>query len=313
MKRNPPSFRARFTRRSLLAAPLAARPRGGLFRGTFLQPWARHLDWTPGQWEQLLEALAALGCEEIVLQWCRYDEIDYAPLAARLLDLARARRMRVLIGLPYASAWWKDVDADAARALEQLAARARDFAASEEARLWRRHAAFAGWYLPEEIDDDHWFAPARRRLLAAALDRMAGLFRPLAVSGFTNRAHTAAELAVFWHELAARRRLARVLFQDGIGAGKMTLAAWPAYLEALRARVGRRLDVVVEIFESRPAEAGFKAVPAPVERIRLQADLARRATGRPPLCFSLCDYAVPQAGSAAAELFRALAAPASQG
>jgi sugar phosphate isomerase/epimerase len=297
---------ARFSRRALLAAPLAARPRGGLFRGTFFQPWARHLEWAQEQWEELLDALAALGCEEVILQWCRYDDIDYAPAAARLLDGARARRMRLLIGLPYESTWWKNIDADAAQALEHVVARARDFAATNAARIWPRHAGFGGWYLPEEIDDDHWFAPARRRLLSAALDKIAGLFRPLAASGFTNRGHTALELAGFWKDLAARKRLSRVLFQDGIGAGKMTLAAWPAYLEALRAKLGRRLDVVVEIFESRHAEGGFQAVPAGVERVRAQAELARRSTRRPPLCFSLPDYAVPQAGPAAAELFRAL-------
>ncbi len=313
MKEKPNFSAVRFSRRSLLAAPLFRRPRGGLFRGTFFQPWARHLDWTPGQWEDLLDALAALGCEEIVLQWCRYDGFDYAPLAARLLDLARARRMRLLIGLPYSSRWWKGIEADAAQALEELADRARSFSDSAEAGLWRRHPAFAAWYLPEEIDDDHWSAPARRRMLAGVLDRLAGSLRPLAASGFTNRRRSAFEVAEFWHELAARRRLARVLFQDGVGSGKMTLAAWPAYLEALRSRLGRRLDVVVEIFELRPAEAGFDAAPAPVDRIRRQVDLARRALRRAPQCFSLPDYATPQAGPAAAELYQTLAALAGQG
>ena len=303
---------ARLTRRSLLAAPLAARPRGGLFRGTFLQPWARHRDWTPAQWDELFDALSALGCEEIVLQWCRYDDVDYAALTGLLLDCARRRRMRLLVGLPYGSQWWQRIGADAAQALGELAARAQRFAASPEARLWRRQAAFAGWYLPEEIDDDHWFEPARRRLLAAALDRIAGLLRPLSVSGFTNRAHTADELALFWRELAARRRIERVLFQDGVGAGKMTLTAWPAYLEALRARLGKRLDVVVEIFEARGSGADFQAVPAPLDRIRLQAEMVRRATRRRPLCFSLPDYAAPQAGEAAAALFEALASLAAK-
>lgn len=305
--RKPWRAAAHFTRRSLLAAPLAARPRRGLFRGTFLQPWARHLDWTPEQWDALLDALAALGCEEIVLQWSRYDDFDYGPLVDGLLERARSRRMRLLVGLPYGSQWWRRIEADAMQALGELAARAQRFAASPEARRWRGGVAFAGWYLPEEIDDDHWLAPARRRLLADALDRIAGLLGPVSVSGFTNRAHTAEQLAQFWRELAARRRLARVLFQDGIGAGKMTLAAWPAYLEALRARLGKRLDVVVEIFEPRRWESGFQAAPAPLERIRWQAEMARRATRRPPLCFSLPDYATPQAGEAAAELFEALA------
>ncbi len=216
--------------------------------------------------------------------------------------------MRLAVGLPYASQWWARIGGDAPAALEELVGRARSFAGSAEARAWKKHPAFGGWYLPEEIDDDHWFAPPRRRQLASALDRLAGLLRPLSAGGFTNRNHTAAEVASFWAELAARRRLERVLIQDGIGAGKMTLGAWPAYLEALRARLGRRLEVVVEIFEASPAEGEFRAVPAPAGRVLLQAELARRATGRAPLCFSLPDYAVPAAGEAAARLFEALRA-----
>lgn len=296
----------RLTRRSLLAAPVAARPRRSLFRGTFLQPWARHLDWTAAQWEELLDALAALGCEELVLQWCRYDEVDYAPLVGPLLEGVRRRHMRLAIGLPYESAWWRRIGEDAPTALEAMVSRARAFASRPEARLWRRHRAFVGWYLPEEIDDDHWWPVPRRRMLADAFDRLAGLVRPLWAGGFTNRNHAATELAAFWHELAARRRLERVLVQDGIGAGKVTMAAWPAYLEALRARLGRRLEVVVEIFEAAGADGEFRAVPAPAERVLAQAELARRATGRAPLCFSLPDYAVPQAGEAAARLYEAL-------
>lgn len=294
------------TRRTLLAASLAPSSRGALFRGTFLQLWARHLEWSSAQWDALLDALSLLACQEIVLQWCRYDDVDFAPLVPRLLDAARSRRMRVLIGLPYQSDWWRRMEADPLEALGGVVARARAFASSSSARQWVRHSAFGGWYLPEEIDDDHWLPAPRRRALAGALDQLVGALRPLSASGFTNRASAPFELAEFWRELAARRRLARVFFQDGIGAGKMTLASWPAYLEALRARLGKRLEVVVEIFESVPSEAGFRAVPAPYERIVSQADMARRATGRPPLCFSLPDYASPTAGPAAARLFEQL-------
>lgn len=294
------------TRRALLAAPMAHRARPALFRGTFFQLWAQHLEWPPGRWDDLFGSLSALACREIVLQWCRYDGLDYYPLLPRLLDTARSHRMRLLIGLPSGSTWWRQLAADPLPALDPLVDRARVFASSIEARHWSRHPAFAGWYLPEEIDDDHWFAVPRRRALSAALDRIAGVVRPLSVSGFTNRAQTPSELAAFWREIAARRRIARVFFQDGIGAGKMTLAAWPAYLEALRARLGGRLDVVVEIFESLPSDSGFRAVPASLDRIRLQAGIARRAIGRPPLCFSLPDYACPLAGPDAARLFESL-------
>lgn len=290
------------TRRSLLAAPLTPPRRPALFWGTFLQLWASHLQWPPEQWEALFDALATLGCREIVLQWCRYDEVDFAPLLPRLLEASRSRRMRLLAGLPYESSWWQRISADPFQALAEVVDRARGFSVSG-ARHWRRHPAFAGWYLPEEIDDDHWLAAPRRRALAGALDQLAGALRPLSVSGFTNRSTPPSELAAFWRELAARRRLARVFFQDGIGAGKMTFAAWPAYLEALSARLGRRLEVVVEIFESLPSEAGFRAAPAPFDRIVRQVETTRRATSRPPFCFSLPDYATPLAGPEAARLF----------
>lgn len=294
------------TRRLLLAASLAPPPRPALFRGTFLQPWARHLEWPSSQWDALFDSLAALACREIVLQWCRYDDVDFAPLLPRLLDAARSRRMQFVVGLPYHSTWWQRIAAGPLPALADVVERARAFASSSNARQWARHPAFAGWYLPEEIDDDHWLPAPRRRALAGALDRLAGAVRPLCISGFTNRAAPPSELAAFWRELAARRRLARVFFQDGIGAGKVTLAAWPAYLEALRSRLGKRLDVVVEIFESVPSDEGFRAAPAPLERILLQADMARRATDRPPFCFSLPDYASPLAGPDAARLFEQL-------
>lgn len=281
------------SRRAILASVVAAGAPRPLFAGTFLQPWRRHLSWTPAGWRALFEALRALACREVILQWSGYDDIDYAPLAGALLGLAATYDMKITVGLPYGSSWWSGIDQDQDAALEAVVARARRFAASPPAGQWRSHPAFAGWYLPEEIDDRHWMESRARARLEDGLGEIASRFGPLSVSGFTSRAAPPRALALFWRALARRARLARVCFQDGVGAGKTTLDAWPEYLKALAGALGKRLDIVVEIFQAAPGEGAFRAEPAPLERILEQVRLARAATRRAPLCFSLPDYAAP--------------------
>ena len=125
----PPAFRRGF----LTAA--AGAPRGVLLPGTFLQFWAAHLDWPDERWRALFGYLEHLQVREVVIQWSRYDQLDYAPLVERVLAWGGRARVRVWIGLCYESLWWRALDegreatkAALERALEadlRLAARQR--------------------------------------------------------------------------------------------------------------------------------------------------------------------------------------------
>jgi hypothetical protein len=283
----------------LLPALLAGRPAGGL-TSTFLQWWASHRDWEESRWVALFGYLRQLGVEELVVQWTRYDDLDFTPLLERTLAMAEDHRMRVWVGLAQESTWWRDVEGGPGAALETLRRVGAQCSGQGRAlmALCRRRKAFRGWYLPFEFEDENW-NEASIVGVQGELRRLRRELRPLAVSGFTNRRLGPAVLARWWRAVA-RGGVDEVFFQDGIGAGKMTLDLWPAYLRALEDALGKRLRVVVELFES----AGEQMGPAPVERIQHQVELARRLSRGHLAAFSMPEYLTPLGGPGAARNFQ---------
>ncbi|MBN9659788.1 MAG: DUF4434 domain-containing protein [Acidobacteria bacterium] len=294
---------AKKSRREMLAlaAGWAAGRTGPLAGGTFLQFWNVHKDWDEARWQALFGYLAELRVRAVVIQWSRYDGIDYSAVTGRVLELAGRAGLGVWVGLAHQSSWWRSLEEGAADELLRRTAEAHLVLAGELEAVVRGQRAFRGWYLSEEIDDVHWQGPAAVRLR----EHVKGLrrqLRPLAMSGFSNGRMAPAELARFWRQVAGGG-LDRVFFQDGIGAGKLTLENWPGYLQALERSLGRRLTVVVECFEAAPGGSGFQARPAGLQRIVRQMELAGRYSKNAPLVFSLPEYATPLGGEAAAQLY----------
>jgi hypothetical protein len=284
-------------RRDLLRLPLAfALPPRPWPAGTFLQFWARHLQWDSARWSSLWDALALLGVHELVVQWARYDSIDYLPLVLRAAAECRARGWGLHFGLSASSAWWTDLDAGPdATALALRRAAEAHAACAHDLRSLAALPCFRGWYLPEEIDDVHWSRPLAAADLARHIRALRSRLRPLAVSGFSTSHAPAAELAAFWRSLRRQSSFDQVFFQDGIGAGSLTLAQWERILPALSRAVGpKRLRVVVETFQRLPGPGPFAAQPAPPDRIHAQCRIASEHSRRPPLAFSLADYQTPE-------------------
>ncbi len=284
-----------------LAAGWAAGRGAPRVGGTFLQFWNFHKDWDGARWQTLFGYLAELGVREVVIQWSRYDGIDYSGLTGWVLELAGRAGMGVWVGLAHESSWWRALEEGAPDARLRRTAEAHLELAAELKSVVRGQRAFRGWYLPEEIDDVHWQGAAAGGL-HEHVKGMRRRLRPLAMSGFSNGRTAPAELGRFWRQVSGGG-LDRVLFQDGIGAGKLTLENWPGYLQALGRGLGRRLTVVVECFEAAPGGAGFQAGPAGLERIRRQVELAGRYSKNEPVVFSLPEYATPLGGEAAARLY----------
>ncbi len=261
-------------------------------RGTFLQFWAAHLEWEPERWNRLFGYLRAMRVRELIIQWSGYDGIDYAPLVERVLSMAEPHWMCVKVGLRYESRWWRDLDADPSDALKRVEQRAAESALDLE-RLVKQRRAFAGWYLPEEFDDAHWSSAVP--LLGDSLKSVRSRVARLSVSGFTNRTLAPRRLAEFWRAVASRSGVDEVLFQDGIGAGKMPLNEWPAYAAALKV-LGGRLTFVVETFEQPGRSEEFRATSAPMDRVLAQCRIARQYSRRAPIAFSLPEYDTPAGG-----------------
>jgi len=117
-------------------------------------------------------------------------------------------------------------------------------------------------------------------------------------------------LQAFWDGLLAEApELGVVMFQDGVGVGKLSLEELPDVLAAVqRAVEGRRreLRVIVEVFRQTAGapidDRPFAAEPAPIERVRRQIAIARSfSTGL--LAFTVPDYMNPDDAPAKAQLY----------
>jgi hypothetical protein len=153
------------------------------------------------------------------------------------------------------------------------------------------------------VEAGSWSGEERARALAEAIRAVRKRFRPLAVSGFTNRSGSPADLARFWHELQRKSKFDRLLFQDGIGSGKMPIGEWPEWASPLARRLGRRLSIVVETFAAQGEGPTWQGRPAEWPRIREQLGLAAELSRGGILAFGVPEYMTPLGGDLAELLF----------
>jgi hypothetical protein len=310
-----------------VAAVAAAAPR---FTGTFVQLLAEHEQWGVDRWRALFASLRAIGVDEAVVQWSVADRSPLYPsryftdaphvALPAVLEAARAEGLRLVLGLAHDSQYWTRIARDPKLVriyfrrllLDSLAA------ARELAGLAQGNPVFAGFYIPQEIDDRNWLDPAAAEVLGEYLTELTKGLRliapeaPVSVSGFSNAFADPVLLREFWARLLSRSGIDRVLFQDGIGVAKLRLEYAGPFLEAvsLAARdAGRVFTPVVETFTQIDGEPindkPFRAEPAPLARILRQLALAGRYPHTGVMAFSLPEYCSPYGLPGAAALYAA--------
>lgn len=296
-----------------------------------MQLWRSDAQRTSIQWDQWFAHLDLLGFTEIIVQWSSYGPVSYYTVGEpdrenslsleALIQAARRHRKRLWLGLHYDPDFWSAIGKDHAGLVgyldSRLAAMAQclpDLLHTLETADPRREVVI-GWYISDEIDDQNWHEPMRRKALfdyLAALRRMLRKVekdRPILISGFSNGKSPPAQWSAFWKALLQKTRIDGFLFQDGIGAGKLTLQELEPYLQSFSdtfARSAFMFGVVVELFE---IEEQITSPPrlhaAAFERIAGQLALARRFGSLPVTVFSAPDYLVPAAGEPSEQLYNA--------
>lgn len=302
--------------------PAAAAPR---LQGTFLQLTEAHGSWQPSQWTRLFQYFKELGLSQLVIQWTVYDDLAFFPTAdyrqvphpplPAILQLADAAGLQVWVGLAHDPGFWEKICRDPELVEVYLRRmRLRDQAIAEHlAPQLQGHKCFRGWYITEEVDDVNWReAPAREVLFAFLRDLSAFLHRltpeaRVAISGFANARIDPKTFGRFWQDLLGTAAIDAVLFQDGIGTGKLHLDELPLYLESLRRATqaqSRELQVVVELFR-QVSERPFRARPASWDLVARQLEIAARFASGGLLAFSVPEYLTPLGGPEADKLFQA--------
>jgi Domain of unknown function (DUF4434) len=301
------------------AAPPLHTPR---LSGTFLQLLSEHRTWSEDRWKRLFDDFQRLQLSTVILQWVLSDgqplyssspESPGPSVLQTILQRAEMADIAIMVGLVHDTDYWQRIAQPADKVTEYFADREARLARVVRAiaPLLRDHKSFAGWFINDEIDDINWRQPSAASVLYSYLQRVGDYLRlespraPVAISTFTNGSAAPDQLATFWQDLLrAAPAIRTVIFQDGVGARKLSLEQLPAYLCALRTATqaaGRTLWSVVELFEQTggpPVDSGpFRARAAPfsriMEQLRTDAACASDLIG-----FSAVDYllaATPQA------------------
>ncbi len=300
------------------------------FSATFIQIWDRHAEWSGQTWDTLCADLKAMGVREIILQWSLItepaffwrltpdrrmdvplDRVDPAPAVDLIVDAARRHGLSVRFGLSEDPAWWEKIKNEAGlvevflnRLLQDQLSLARTLV-----ERYGKDPVFAGFYIPQEIDDATWIDPERLNRLTKHLARLTDGLRErspeveVTVSCFATGHNDPAGFAGLMADLAQSGNITEVLYQDGLGTERLLPAESAAYLEALAASIpwtGARLRVIVETFA--PTEDGLGFIPAPMERIEQQLLQAQTLAGNDIVAFSIPDYLHPLAGNTLAEV-----------
>jgi hypothetical protein len=306
------------------------RPR---FQATFLQLLDEHNQWSDSRWDLLCTTLNALQVKEVILQWSLITErpfywrltperrqtvpldmVSDMPAVKAFFDTARRRNLKVRFGLTHDPNWWGVIKNNAEIVDIYLKRIFQDQCRLADSLIDRygSDSAFAGFYIPQEIDDETWLPADKRTIL---VNHLAGLNRcltarkpgtPVAISSFANGHDDPDHYALFWRNLLHDTGIPEVYIQDGVGAGKLDIDEAALYLEAVTRqvrRVGGVVRPVVEIFQA--GEGSSRPAPASMERIHRQLVSAQRICGPRIIAFSLPEYATPLAGNTAEGLFRA--------
>jgi hypothetical protein len=307
-----------FTAVSLMTNPSAGAMCQGL-QGTFLQLTEAQLARPTAEWRQLFEEFRTIGINTLFLQWTVLDRKPLFQIARQetrantllpsILELAARSGIRVWFGLAQDSSYWEEIKQTPELLRPYFRKRLQDLVGFlDDLNATTAGAPFAGWYIPDEIDDRTWLEPKKRIVLKKYLAETVALLNTrragsrVAISGFSNSFADPDLLASFWADVIRASGIDLLLFQDGVGEGKVALQDIGLYYEALDRVVrelGAQLGAVVELFSLTP---DGRRLPAIVGRIREQIAAANGVTSFPTVAFSIPDYMSHLAGRQASDL-----------
>ena len=284
---------------------------------TFVQIWRQDAKRTPEQWDQWFQEIHRLGFSEIIVQWSAYGRVSFhrdqrtdqesSPSLDAFIQAAQRHKKRVWLGLDYDPDFWQAISGSPDTVqkylhhrLQQISQRLPLLLQSVE-KNDPQGQIVKGWYISDEIDDLNWQAPSRQKVLWAYLANLrkklwqARTAWPTLISGFSNGVWPPEQLATFWNETLKRTKIDGFLFQDGIGADKMTFKRLETYLRFFQANINdadRHFGVIVEIFQvkNNNSNASTNLQAADMTRVSQQLALARQYSTQPITIFAAPDY-----------------------
>jgi hypothetical protein len=277
------------------------------YAGSFIQVWnttgCACGQWTQAQWETQMQSMKDACINVLVLQYGVYDDnawygsssqsfITYTnPTLQRMLDAAEATGLEVVIGL-YFDETWNSADKASTSTYSTLLAK-HEAVIDELYAQFSAEPAWAGWYIPQEINDLEWQEPAKRTLLANWLRDVAAYCKgkttskEVWIAPFFGPNRPADDLEMWWESvLSTAVDIDAVYPQDGVGTTtKIVDVDVPHYFNAIKNACeaqNRRFGATVEAFQQTagwPINSNpFAAVPASIGDLENQLAVASSFT-----------------------------------
>ncbi|PYG74210.1 MULTISPECIES: DUF4434 family protein [unclassified Pseudomonas] len=229
----------------------------------FYQPLNRDASITPTQWQQLWHATVAQGGKTLIVQWSAYGDSDFGGAQgwlANSLRSAHAQGLQLVLGLYMDPAYYQRLEALDGEGQNSYwkAQLGRSLSQYQQLRnTWQ--LPVDGWYLPMELDDQHFREAERRDALYSQLQAFnRQLDKPLHISAFSAGKLSPRVNAAWLNQLAGLGLT--VWWQDGAGTGRLPALVRQGYEQALPCRVGvvreafRQVSAPGQTFLAEPAE-----------------------------------------------------------
>lgn len=274
---------------------------------SFYQPLLKDGEKSDAAWQKLGQDLKSMKVAELFVQWSDHEGYplytaapeEGSPITTpleKLLTVADNEKIDLWMGLTADKDFWA-ADKKPIELLKVYFAK-REIATQALLDSWgeriKDNPRLKGWYIPDEIDDSRWNEPEKRALLVKYLKNVRQMVAkltpdlPVAVSGFSNGKLPPDSFIHFFENLTDESAIDRFLFQNGVGAGKMSLDEFSIYRKALlKSDLGKKTHIVVEAFGM--SSMGVLA-PATASAYKSQMKAAMVAPFKAPVIFSMPTY-----------------------
>ena len=208
------------------------------------------------EWKEILSTMHSFGMGTLILQWSRYDVVDFMKQKVWLKEIlkeAEAQNIEVVIGLYGDNRYFKNIEnkkLNLSLYFDKLY-KINLQQAKQVYKVAKAFPNFSGWYFTEEVDDLNFKDKEREEALKVYWMQLSNAIKkvenkPVYLSGFYGQNSSPQEYATMLNNVIPKD--AHLLLQSGVGAKLVRLDESKKYMQKFKKSYKSRFTPIVELF-----------------------------------------------------------------
>jgi len=208
------------------------------------------------EWKRVLPTMHSFGMKILILQWSRYDVVDFMKHKGWLEEIlkeAKFQNIRVVVGLYGDNKYFKNIEnkrLNLSTYFETLY-KVNIQQAKEVYSVAKSFPNFSGWYFTEEVDDLNFKDKKREEALKVYFARLSKDIKkvankPIYLSGFYGQNSSPKEYAEMLNSVVPKG--VHLLLQSGVGAKLVKLDESKSYMQEFKKSYKGQFTPIVELF-----------------------------------------------------------------